>query len=75
MLDWLAILRLVLMVADKVSTYLSNQQLINAGKDQAIAASLSTLNERVQRANKIAQDINAMDDDAVLRELRKYERK
>lgn len=49
-MNWLALLKLLLTVTDRVFSYMEERQMLEAGEARAIAKQMEDLNERVKRA-------------------------
>lgn len=68
-MNWLVVLKLVLVLADRVARIVEARGLIAAGEDRALARSLAAIAERLGIARQIAAETMALGDDALDREL------
>lgn len=68
-MNWLAILKLVLVLADRVARIVETRGLIAAGEDRALARSLTAIAERLGIARRIAAETAGLSDEALDREL------
>jgi hypothetical protein len=68
-MNWLAVLRLVLVVADRVARIIQERGLIAAGEDRALAKSLAAIAGRLGIARQIAAETAALGDDALDQDL------
>lgn len=64
---WLGVLKLILTLADKLTGYLHDNQLMDAGEAKVVAASLQGAFDATQRAmaarNAVRDDVNSVRDD------------
>lgn len=67
-MTWLAVLKLILTVADKLFDYIEQKQLMDAGEARAIASQMEELNARMQKAAKARDDVAANADAGGLRD-------
>jgi hypothetical protein len=68
-MNWLAILKLVLVLADRVARIVETRGLITAGEDRALARSLKAIAERLGIARQIAAETTGLSNEALDREL------
>lgn len=61
-MNWLAILKLVLVLADRVARIIETRGLIAAGEDRALARSLAAIAGRLGIARQIAAETAALSD-------------
>lgn len=59
-MTWLALLKLLLTITDKLFGYIQQENLMNAGEARAIATQMEELNDRVKKALE-ARDTVARD--------------
>jgi hypothetical protein len=68
-MSWLAVLKLMLVLADRVARIVQERGLLAAGEDRALAKALSSIAKRLGIARAIASETASMSDDALDREL------
>lgn len=72
---WLALLKLLLSIADQLTSYLHDKQLMDAGEAKAVAASLKGALDATARAvaarNAVSDDPNSVSNDPDNRDNRK----
>ena len=69
-MTYLAIVRLLLSFANLFMERLNREQLLEAGRDREISASLSKIQQRVLEAKKITQEIANVPDSDINKHLR-----
>ena len=69
-MSWLALLRLLLGIADKVADIIRAQQLLGAGEDRQIAKQLASIAERLQISEALDAERDAMSLDQIKDSLR-----
>ena len=73
-MNWLALLKLVLTVADKLFGHIERNQLMKAGEARAIVKQMESLNARVQKAAQARDDVRRDSDAGGLRDDDGYRR-
>ena len=68
-MNWLAVLKLVLLLADRIARIIAERDLIAAGEERAVAKSLAAIAGRLGIAQAIAAETAAMSDEALDAEL------
>ncbi len=68
-MNWLAIMKLVLILADRIARIIAERDLIAAGEDRAVVRSLAAIAGRLGIAQAIAAETAAMSDEALDAEL------
>jgi hypothetical protein len=68
-MNWLAVLKLVLVLADRIARIIAERDLIAAGEDRAVAKSLAAIAGRLGIAQAIAAETAAISDEALDAEL------
>jgi len=68
-MNWLALLKLVLILAERIARIIAERDLIAAGEDRAVVKSLAAIAARLGIAQAIAAETAAMSDEALDQEL------
>jgi hypothetical protein len=68
-MSWLAVLKLMLVLADRVARIVQERSLLAAGEDRALAKALAAFAERLWIARQIAAETVVMRDVSLDREL------
>lgn len=73
-MPWIALLKLLLNITDKLFNYIQQENLMNAGEARAIAKQTEDLNERVKRATAARGSVSDAANSGKLREDDGYRR-
>lgn len=69
-MTWLAALRAILALANVIANFVREQSLMDAGEAKATARSLAALSARLGIAQQVADEVAALSDEELNRELR-----
>ena len=69
-MTWLAVIKLLLSIANTIAKFIQEKQLLDAGESIAVAKSMAELSRRLDVVEQVRTEVEAMSDDELDAALR-----